>query len=1165
MSFKDTHKSIVSQDCKQALNSLVSNIAIVDAQGMIVFVNAAWKRFAAENEAQCNVSEGVNYLQVCDQAWGKDAALAGNFAQALRQVLAREQDAFDMEYPCHCPQERRWFVSRVTRIPESNGLTMICHDRITERKMVEEELIMRGYEYEELFESFQDGVFVHGVEHDGSLGAFVQVNRIACRRLGYSKEELLGMSPVHIDPYVTQFQLQDVFTRIREQGWATFESWHRTKKGTVFPVEVTSKMIKFQGRAVVLSAARDITERKQSEQAILEAKQALEDAHEEQKAILSGLQGVVIDYVDPQLRMLWTNDPEVASADGLGRSTCYDLRRRKSTLCKDCPALVALETGQPQALETSACAEGRVHYILSNPVQSAGGQVRGVVNIIWDLTDRKRMEQELRQAKEEAEALSLSKSMFLARMSHEIRTPMNSIIGMGHLLHQTELDAPQADYVQHINSSAGMLLALINDILDFSKYEAGKMQLENRPFHLEDVLTRLSNHLKLKAEEKGLELLFSVHPDVPLRLNGDALRLEQALLNLMNNAVKFTEKGEVILTVWPKQKENDHLLLSFAVQDTGIGIGPEYIPTLFTPFTQAEGGLTRTYGGTGLGLAICKHIARAMDGEIHCQSTPGEGSCFTLTGWFQIASQETLSQAYWQDLQKKRLLIIEDNPAARRILVDNLAHTGMDIVQAGTGEEGLQECTRAADCGQEFDFILVDWKLPGMDGLQVVRQVRSAYTFLPSPKLLMITAYGREEVVQEAVEEGVHMVLDKPIMQSQLIDAVITLSEGRSSVQSQAGPDKTTWQTYLPSGLVGKRVLLVEDVAANRQVARELLEAAGLEVTEAANGVQALQAVRSHGIGGFDVVLMDIQMPEMDGLEATRKIRELERAELSPGAFYRQEDQAGPPEKQPPGLPVIALTAHALAEERTRSLEAGMVDHVTKPIDPEELFAAVAKGLGEESSPVQEPEKAHLATEEDGPEDIPGIDLDGGLKRVAYKKHTYIRMLAAFRDSVAADISEITDLMEKAQDAAAMQRLHALKGQAGNLGLTDVQQKAEDMEQALKQERKMDMHSLLHELTQSAKQVQGSIDRYVQQEEISPGPSQEPIPKGELDRAGFQELLDMLNRFDWRAVEAFNRLKPDLETVSGTQKVENIERLIQRYAFAQARNELTALKPCFLN
>ena len=1164
MSVQDIHTSIVSQDCKQALNSLVSNIAIVDTQGVIVFANSAWKRFAAENDAQCNVSEGVNYLQICDQARGKDAALAGNFAQALRQVLAREHDAFDMEYPCHCPQERRWFVSRVSRIPESNGLTMICHDRITERKMVEEELIMRGYEYEELFESFQDGVFVHGVQDDGSLGAFVQVNRIACRRLGYSKDELLGMSPVHIDPYVTQSQLKDVFTRIREQGWATFESWHRTKKGTVFPVEVTSKMIKFQGQDVVLSAVRDITERKRSEQAIWEAKQALEDAHEEQKAILSGLQGVVIDYVDPHLRMLWTNDPEVASANGLGRNTCYDLRRSKSTLCEDCPAVVALKTGRAQALETSACAEGRVHYILSNPVRNAGGQVRGVVNIIWDLTDRKRMEQELRQAKEEAEALSLSKSMFLARMSHEIRTPMNSIIGMGHLLHQTELDASQDDYVQHINSSAGMLLALINDILDFSKYEAGKMQLENRPFHLEDVLTSLSNHLKLKAEEKGLELLFSVHPDVPLRLIGDALRLEQALLNLMNNAVKFTEKGEVILTVWPEQNTNGHMLLSFAVQDTGIGIGPEYIPTLFTPFTQAEGGLTRTYGGTGLGLAICKHIARAMDGEIHCQSTPGEGSCFTLTGWFQIGSQETLSQAYWQDLQGKRLLVIEDNPAARRIVVDNLAHTGMQIVQAGTGEEGLQECKRAADCGQEFDFLLVDWKLPGMDGLQVIRQVRSAFTHLPGPRLLLITAYGREEVVQQAVDAGVHMILDKPIMQSQLIDAIISLSEGRSSGRSRTGPTQNAWQTALPSGLAGKKVLLVEDVAANRQVARELMEAAGLEVTEAANGVQALKAVRSHGIGGFDVVLMDIQMPEMDGLEATRKIRELERAELSPGTYSGQEDQTSPLQKQPSRLPVIALTAHALAEERARSLEAGMVDHVTKPIDPQELFAAVAKGLGEEISPGQEPEKAPSATQGDRPENIPGIDLDGGLKRVAHQKHTYVRMLAAFRDRITTDISEITHLMENGQDEAAMQRLHALKGQTGNLGLTDLKQRTEDMEQALKQQRKMGMHSVLHELTQSAKQVQGSIDRYVQQEEISPGPSQEPIPKGELDRGGFQELLNMLNSFDWRAVEAFNKLKPDVEAASGTQTTENIERLIQRYAFAQARNELTVLEPHFL-
>ncbi|SEG13603.1 response regulator [Thauera chlorobenzoica] len=657
---------------------------------------------------------------------------------------------------------------------------------------------------------------------------------------------------------------------------------------------------------------------------------------------------------------------------------------------------------------------------------------KGVLGIIEDIEQEHAAAEALREGKAMAESATRLKSEFLANMSHEIRTPMNAILGMTHLALRTELSPRQHDYLSRIQSAGRHLLEIINGILDLSKIEAGKLELEHTEFAIDDLLDKLASVIAEKAAAKGLELVFETTPDVPLWLVGDPLRLGQVLINFANNAVKFTEQGEIEVRVGVRERTGPRLQLHFSVRDTGIGMSPEQQARLFRPFEQGDASITRRYGGTGLGLSIAQRLAQRMGGEVGVDSRVGEGSTFWFTAWVDEAERPPRALLPGTELRGRRVLVVDDNHTARQVLARMLEQLHFRVDCAADGAAAVHAVRQADADAAPFLLVCLDQRMPGMDGLETARTIR-AQRLQQAPYLMMVTGFGNEIDEQTAREAGITAIVTKPLTPSDLFDAMIRLLHrsrpGTAARVEHADPSEARLTRF-----DGTRLLLVEDNEINREVASNLLEDAGFAVTSAVDGHQAVALLQAGA--DFDVILMDMQMPVMDGLQATRAIRTL------PGFAT---------------LPIIAMTANALTEDRQRCFEAGMNDFVTKPIDPDQLWTALLRWLPGRRSAANAPPsaKASPPLPAAGLLDHPvaGLDPALGLERCLGQAGLYRELLEQFIRQQRGSAEQLRRALEDGDHHSVRHLAHTLKGVAANLGAVGLEQRAAALEQSLREGR----------------------------------------------------------------------------------------------------------------
>jgi PAS domain S-box-containing protein len=986
-----------------------------------------------------------------------------------------------------------------------------------------------------ILDSADEGIY--GMATDGQI---TFVNAATCRMLGFAPEEMIGQKahPLihHHRPDGSLYPVEECPMRaacLAGEVRRVDDEFLWRKDGTGFPVEYATTPIIKDGQILgAVVSFTDITGRKRAEQELAYRLTF-------QRALLESIPYPMF-IKDSHARFIGCNmayEREFnTTADFLKGKTVLDLEylpeadRRKF---HDEDTAVIREAGRRSYELPIQYADGQTHITLYSVdgFKLSDGSPGGLIGLLVDISDQKRAAEELRLAKARAEEATRMKSMFLANMSHEIRTPMNAIIGLSHLALKTQLTPKQRDYIGKVHNAGTSLLAVINDILDFSKIEAGKLDLESVDFKLDEVITSVTTLTAQKAHEKGIEFLAHITPGIPEFLLGDPLRLGQILTNFVNNAVKFTERGEIRLNIELIERTGEKVQLKFSVRDTGIGMTREQAAKLFQPFTQADMSTTRKHGGTGLGLTICRRLVELMGGRIWLESEPGAGSTFNFTVWLGIGSKQGTGKIIPEKLTRLRVLVVDDNPAACEILQEPLANIVKRVDAVTSGKDAIA-AVHLQDSSEPYDIIFMDWRMPGMDGLQASRYIKSDETLRHPPHIVLVTAFGREEVREEAERLLLDGFLVKPVTRSMTVDTLINVfcesSEEICGSMEEAHAAK----------LRGARILLAEDNDINQQIAVELLEGAGAAVIVANNGLEAF-AILLNGPQPplFDVVLMDLQMPEMDGYQATAKIRADPRFAT---------------------LPIIAMTAHATIEERQRCIAAGMNDHISKPIDPASLFETVGR-FYKSKDPVVPAMSAETAVSIGNRlPDIEGLDVQDGLDRVIGNQGLYLKLLRQFAEQESPVADQIATALSQGDAGLAARLAHTLKGVAGNIGAKSVQVASSNLEKLIND--RADAAAI----ETGRQKVSGLLDPLLTRlQTVLNSTIPQPTAQPEMAAGGPEQITEamaqlksLLAASDPAAADFVNTNRAVLHRLFPGVALAEFEKAVQNYAFSEAEAQL---------
>jgi CheY-like chemotaxis protein/HPt (histidine-containing phosphotransfer) domain-containing protein len=740
-------------------------------------------------------------------------------------------------------------------------------------------------------------------------------------------------------------------------------------------------------------------------------------------------------------------------------------------------------------------------------------------------------QQSIKKYAKESEHASLVKSEFLANMSHEIRTPLNAVIGLAHLVMETELTSRQRDYISKISASADSLLGVINDILDFSKIEASKLDMEKIEFKFDSVIQNVSTVMAQKIEEKGLEFLISIGQKVPHELVGDPLRLGQILNNLVNNSEKFTVDGEILVNVEVVGETPRKVNLKFNVRDTGIGMSPDQSVKLFQPFTQVDGSTTRKYGGTGLGLSICKRLVQLMGGDIWVESQPGKGSTFNFTAWFDLPEKVKNDKKYRSVLSRLKALVVDDNRSARRIMTKALENFGIEANSVISGSECLVEIVREIK-NKPYDVVFMDWMMPGIDGIETTSQLMGLPEFKgeskkSKPKVIMVTAFGRDEIRKLAIAAGVDSFIVKPVNRSMILDTLMNIY-GYSDDKKHMAREHLSSNSFDLSGI---KVLLVEDNEINQQIATELLQNVGVSVDLAENGAIAVDIIEKSEKSEYDAILMDVQMPVMGGYEATRIIKNLDDFK---------------------NIPIIGLTAHAIAEKKRECLKAGMDEHVSKPINPNALYAALSRWVNTGKKTDKGEDSIDM---ENGIITLPHmdeIDMDGALSRIAGNRELLISILKSFIDNQTGADGKICKALDDGRLDDAEFLIHTIKGLAGNIGATKLHLSASIFEDIIHDRQKHAIGPAYKNFSLALKTTLDSIspvkDIRLPEKKVE---KHEKINIPEL-KENMSKIRILLKESDMEAFQLIEGVIGDLSSLGHRVLSEQLEKQILSFDFEKA-------------